>query len=68
MGGWSFPKQRRNYWKETDDARTKAIKAFTPEMFMFCMGTGIISVLTHQNNYQFKGLSERCSANHHGSY
>jgi hypothetical protein len=56
--GWSFPKQRRNYWRETDHAFTTAIEAFTPEMFLFCMGTGGLAVLMHQNNYQFKGLCE----------
>lgn len=59
MHGLSFPRQHVNYWKTVPDAFSTAIEQFTPQMFLLCMATGIMSVLLHNNPYQFNGLG-RC--------
>lgn len=48
--------QRINYWRQVPSSGRTALEHFTPQMFVICMGTGILSVLLHQNSYQFRGL------------
>lgn len=56
MHGFKFPRQRINYWRKVPHSGRTAIEHLTPQLFLLCMGTGVLSVLLHNNPYQFNGL------------